>query len=438
MKIPEHLDGLSKRDLIRYILELESRLEQQEKRITELEKHLLAYENAHTPSSKLRFPPKREKKEGGKVGAPKGHPGVTREKPVPDEAVEHTACCCPNCGSLKIRKKKEERCRTVEEIRKPERAKVTEHHIPFFVCKDCNHVFIPQTDLPDKGFFGKNLLSHVTLLKFEDRLPLRKVVQSLKRQHNVTLAHGSVLAITQYASEKLRPAYDRIILQIRLSPYVHIDQTELKINGIAYDLWVFVTAKATLFVIRKGKRKQVMKEILGEHYHGIIIGDGLKIYKDFAERIQRCWAHLLREAKTLAEKHEGQARLTYEELKEMYQQIKNTTEDDPPEKRQTLYKKLMQQMQTIIKRVSAYTELKKFANKISNGLEHWFTRILYPFIEATNNTAERALRELVVIRKIIGGLRKEKGARITETIMTMITTWQQNKQDTFTELRNHL
>jgi len=31
----------------------------------------------------------------------------------------------------------------------------------------------------------------------------------------------------------------------------------------------------------------------------------------------------------------------------------------------------------------------------------------------------------VVQRKIIGGLRREKGARIMETIMTMITTWKQ-------------
>ena len=437
MRIPEHLDGLSKRDLIRYILELESRLEQQEKRITELEKHLLAYENAHTPSSKLRFPPKKEKKENGKVGAPAGHPGVTREKPEPTESVEHTLDHCPFCGSHKLKEKKRKH-RVVEEIPKPQPVQCTEHRIRVYVCKDCGRVVIPFTDLPEKGFLGKNLLTHVTLLKFEDRLPLRKVIQSLKRQHNIVLTHGTVLGITHQVSEKLRPAYEKIILQLRLSSYVHIDQTELKINGVAYDLWVFVTTQATLFMIRKGKRKQVMKEILGEHYEGIIIGDGLETYRQYTNKIQRCWAHLLREARNLAEKHEGQARLTYEELKQMYEQIKNITEDDPPEERQTLYEKLMQQMQTVIKRISAYTELKKFANKISNGLEHWFTKILYPFIEATNNTAERALRELVVIRKIIGGLRNEKGARITETIMTMITTWQQNKQDTFTQLRNHL
>ncbi|HZX44295.1 MAG TPA: IS66 family transposase, partial [Candidatus Nanoarchaeia archaeon] len=49
-----------------------------------------------------------------------------------------------------------------------------------------------------------------------------------------------------------------------------------------------------------------------------------------------------------------------------------------------------------------------------------------------------ALRELVVIRKIIGSLRNKKGARIVETIMTMITTWRQRGLDTFSELRDSI
>lgn len=437
MKIPPELDGLSKRDLIRIILAERGAREILEKRVVELEKKLFLYENPHTPSSKQRFPPKKERKEGGKVGAPEGHTGVTREKPEPDEVVEHVAKCCPFCGSSNLKKKREKR-RVVEEIPEPQPVKVTEHVVRVCVCENCGKTVVPFTDLPGKGFFGKNLLSHVTLLKFEDRLPLRKVVQSLKRQHNIILTHGTVLGITNYVSEKLRTAYNQIVLQTRTSPYVYTDQTEIKIDSIAYDLWVFVTAKATLFIIRKGKRKQVMEEILGKKYEGIIIGDGLETYRQYTDQIQRCWAHLLREAKSLAEKHEGQARLTYEELKQMYEKIKNVTLEHPPPERQELYDKLVQQMQRLINRINVYQEMKGLATKISNGLKHWFTKILHPYIEATSNTAERALRELVVIRKIIGGLRKEKGAKILETIMTMITTWQQNKLDTFTQLRNHI
>ena len=82
--------------------------------------------------------------------------------------------------------------------------------------------------------------------------------------------------------------------------------------------------------------------------------------------------------------------------------------------------------------------MRKFAVKITNGLEYFFTRVLNPRIEATNNTAERALREHVVIRKIIGTLRNEKGTGIHETIMTMFATWKQQGLNLFTELKARL
>lgn len=431
MKIPFEFEDLSKRDLIRLIL-----VEREEfgKRIEALEKRLAVYENAHTPSSKQRFPPKKEKKSKGKVGAPKGHPGVTRDKPEPTRTEEHSLECCPCCGGNRLVKRRKKR-RVVEDIPEPQPVEVVEHLVETCVCKSCGRTVVPITNLPAKGFFGKNLLSHVTLLKFEDRLPLRKTVKSLRRQHGILLSPRTVFDITSRVSDSLRPGYKKIILLIRTRRCVYTDQTELKLNGMVYDLWVFVTSHETLFLIKKGKRKQVMEEVLGKNYEGIIIGDGLETYRQYTDKIQRCWAHLLREAKTLAEKHEGQARLTYKELKKMYKTIKDVTYEDPPWQRQKLYDKLVKQMENLTSRITSYKELQKLATKIENGLKHWFTRILHPYIEATNNTAERALRELVVIRKIIGCLRNKKGARITETIMTMITTWQQQGLETFTQLR---
>jgi hypothetical protein len=54
---------------------------------------------------------------------------------------------------------------------------------------------------------------------------------------------------------------------------------------------------------------------------------------------------------------------------------------------------------------------------VKNGLGYWFTCLIHLFVEPTNNTAERALRELIVQRKIMGGLRREQGAHIMEVII---------------------
>ncbi len=428
--------------------ELKKEIEKKDKRIDELEKEnkelkqiLTLFHNPHTPPSKQRL--KRRNKVDAinkvqkKIGAPKGHKGATREIPKPTKTEKHRlGRRCPWCGGeiIKILKKFLERI--IEEIPEPQKAEVTRHLFEIGICKKCGEV-VAESDLPDEGNFGRNLLSHVTLMKFEDRLPLRKVKRSLKRQHNLTLTHPTVLDITRRVSDKLRIKYKQVVYAIRRSRCVYTDQTDIKVEGVTYQLWVFVTAKCTLFIIRKAGYMGVMEEVLGKKYGGVIIGDGIETYRQYTDKIQRCWAHLLRESSDLAEKYDS-AKGLHEGLKKLFEVVNSVSEKDPPGKRQKLYDKCIVEMQQWIDLANSYQELKKFGEKLSNGLKHWFTRILYPFVEATNNISERALRELVVIRKIIGSLRNKKGARIVETIMTMITTWRQRGLDTFSELRDSI
>jgi len=56
-------------------------------------------------------------------------------------------------------------------------------------------------------------------------------------------------------------------------------------------------------------------------------------------------------------------------------------------------------------------EVRKFAAKMRNGIPHWFTFLVVPGVEPTNNRAERALREHVVQRKIHGLLQERQGHR---------------------------
>jgi len=403
-----------------------------------LTKILTLFCNPHTPPSKQRLKRKNKAEASNetpkKIGAPMGHNGATREIPKPTKTENHKLDKkCPWCGGkiIKILEKLLER--VIEEIPEPQKAEVTRHIFEIGICEHCGEV-VAESNLPNEGNLGKNLLSHVTLLKFEDRLPLRKVKRSLKRQHNITLTHPTVLDITRRVSDKLRVKYKQIIYSIRKSRCVYTDQTEIKVSGVVYQLWVFVTAKCTLFIIRKADYMGVMEDVLGKNYDGVIVGDGIETYRQYSDKIQRCWAHLLRESADLADKYDS-AKGLHEGLKRLFEKVKSVDGKDPPNKRQKIYDNCIVEMQQWIDLANSYTELTKFGGKLGNGLKHWFTRILYPFVEATNNVAERALRELVVIRKIIGSLRNNKGAKILETIMTMITTWRQRGLDTFSELR---
>jgi len=56
--------------------------------------------------------------------------------------------------------------------------------------------------------------------------------------------------------------------------------------------------------------------------------------------------------------------------------------------------------------------------KIEGGLDHWLTFVGEPAVSPTNNAAENALREPVVLRKIIGTLRNDRGMFVHETILS--------------------
>lgn len=403
------------------------------KKINELEKRLRLYENAHTPPSQRKFP-KRKKSSNGKIGAPVGHKGATRETKEPNEVIELKEAKCKHCHNLLAEPFKQER-RVIEEIPEPQPIKIIGYKVNHYKCSKCGRVTIAEhDDLPKEGIFGKNVLTHVTLLKFEDRLPLRKVMQSLNRQFSLDLTSATVLDITRRVSAHLKGKYNALIQRIRNSSYVYVDETGIKVQGKQYWIWTFTTYEATLYVIRKSRSKSILEEVLGKHYKGIIICDGLSAYSQFTDNIQRCWAHLLREAKDLAEKYSS-AKLVHKELKEMYAIVKEVTYEDPPDKRQELFDKCVIKIKCLVKRMHVYRELRKFATKINKGTKHFFTRILHPEIEPTNNRAENALRELVVQRKIIGTLRNEKGTSIMETIMSMLMTWKQNNINSFYELR---
>jgi hypothetical protein len=113
-------------------------------------------------------------------------------------------------------------------------------------------------------------------------------------------------------------------------------------------------------------------------------------------------------------------------LKELYEIPTEALENDPPPKvRKTLWKLARKALRQWIMKEYSIEKVRKFIGKINNGFDYWFTFVINPGVEPTNNRAERALRPQVVLRKILGTLRNDKGTSIHERIMTILATWEQ-------------
>lgn len=413
-----------------YFEELLKHIKNLEKEVESLKKRLLAYENAHTPPSKQRFPKREKCIHPKKNGRPKGYPGSTRKFKKPDRTIKLTAKKCPYCGRRLGKPKKVVR-RLVEDIPEPVQTRVTEYLQCSYDCEYCGkEVVTNHKDLPDIGNFGNNTLAHVSLMKFQDRLPYRKIKEALERQYGLTITPASILDFTRRVSDKLENHYNRIILRVRCSRYAYVDETGLKVDGEKYWIWIFVTATETLAVIRKSRGGNVLEETLGPDYDGIIICDGWKVYPKFTNNLQRCWAHLLREAKYLGRKEDEGRKLSIR-LHRFYRSLKQLLDSDPPDYMRRVVKMNAEEtLKEIVRKKYKSEKVIKFINKINNGMNHWFTFVTNPMIESTNNIGERGLREFVVQRKIIGTLRNEKGTQIYERSMTCIETWKQQGLNT--------
>jgi transposase len=78
------------------------------------------------------------------------------------------------------------------------------------------------------------------------------------------------------------------------------------------------------------------------------------------------------------------------------------------EKRKKQKKLWDQELAELLRKYSKFDELKKPVKYIKFGVGYWYTCLLYPGMQPTNNLGEQAIREHVVIRKIIGTFRSER------------------------------
>lgn len=418
------------------------RAQEIEKKYLELKKKLAFYEGPHTPPSieTLKKKKKNEKKHMlKKRGAPKGHRGATRPTPVPDEVIEVTATQCEKCGRSNLELLEGIEKSVTEDIPPPQKIKVTQFNRREVRCLDCDHKFISKhPDCPQIGNFGIYLLVYITMLKFHLRGVLRKIQDFLLYNHNFEISAKGIHDILLRVGDVCRVEYDKKIDKIRNARWIHIDETGFKVNGEKWWLWIFRTNDGDiLVVIRKSRGGNVLDEILGENHPGPVIVDGWRAYNRI-DTVQRCWAHLIRVVDDLKDTSDNGKRLS-EEIHAKYKTLKEFLDKEPSMDERTRQKIIFEkEIEDIVDRYSQFEELKKPLIYIRNGFGSWYTCLLYPGMEPTNNLGEQAIREHVIIRKIIGCFRSENGAENYQYIASLLATWKLQNKNGFEELEHIL
>jgi len=447
LTVENELKGKSKEKIIKDYIKL---LKEKEK----LERELKKYKNANTPSSannhiQTNTQNTKDKKKINMVGRKKGkksnHKGKTRNQDIPLDFIDVITDFNPATGNKNIEPTGyvEERIITDFEIVKT----VIQYNVYEYRDLDTHEIFMAtHENLPEKGIFGKNILAFTGHLRYHCRVPFYRIANTFTTVFNISMTAPTSLEICNRVGDKLSPIYEKLKTTIRDERVVNADETGAKRNGMPGWLWGFFSLSIALFIFNSKRGGDIVKETLGEQFKGLLGCDGWSTYavfsKNFGVLLQRCWAHALREVKhecfSGKLRQNVQLKGAYDSLCDIFTKVKESRKLENKLIRKKKFDELTLELNQWIQMYSSYKKLKTVVKKIKNGKEFWFTCVLYPEIEPTNNRAERGLRDWVVMRKIIGCLRSEQGEKTTQILLSLFQTWDMQGLNQYNQLRSLL
>ncbi|MDJ1421069.1 MAG: IS66 family transposase [Candidatus Methanoperedens sp.] len=293
----------------------------------------------------------------------------------------------------------------------------------------------------DNCHFGLHFLLYITYLRYVMNLPENKITTLLNDIYDARVSEGTIVSYLKRAAFLFGDEYERIKEQMKELKTCHYDDTGQRVNGMNRWLWVFISNEVALYHTSKSRSKNVVIEILGDDYDGVTVQDFYPSYDKAPGLKQKCWSHLIRDTRDLAEKkkpppdakefHEGLQRI-YKDAKEAEKRL--STEEE----RNSVYDAFVDRLVNFATMGWQHYDVKRLAKRVLKYSGELFTFILIPGTEPTNNCAERALRPCVVQNKIWGCHRTDDGAKNRDILMSVIGTMKLQGKSILSSGKEHI
>jgi len=445
---PDTVDFVPKRELDqaeqqihRQQREIERLRQEIERLRKELEAALRASKRQAAPHS--RGAPKRNpKRPGRKAGRRYGRQAC---RPIPARVDERIAVplpeCCPHCGGGVESKS----CETQYQEEIVRRTVVRRFDIAVGRCRDCQRRVqgrhpLQTSDAVGVGSvqLGPEALTLAAILNKQMGLSLGHTRQVLSYGFGLEVSRGGLYRALARMAGRAEPTYDRLVETARQAPVNGMDETGWKVGGRLQWLHVAVSAQVTVYAILPGRGYAQSAAILGAEYDGFLIHDGWAPYYRFRFALhQSCLAHLLKRCREMAQIASPAALAFPRAVEDLLQtglalRDRHARGEISAHGMRIATGKLEAKLDRMLE-----TRRRNVANRrLARHLEHeavWlFTFLHCPGLDATNNAAERAIRGLVIARKVWGGNRTWAGAHTQQILASVLRTCWQQGTDAFT------
>ena len=174
-------------------------------------------------------------------------------------------------------------------------------------------------------------------------------------------------------------------------------------------MWAAIQPNLAIFSVLPSRARYVIHDLIGTEPQGIVVSDRYAAYAyiDASQR-QLCWAHLIRDFTRMAERQGQAGRIGAKLLACGYVLFRWRANG----KTACAFEPLQHRVRHALIRGAEQTQCRRTQAACQNLLKLWpalWSFVGNPTVPPTNNDAERAIRGIVLKRKISGPTRSKRG-----------------------------
>jgi transposase len=318
---------------------------------------------------------------------------------------------------------------------------VQQHTCPEYWCVHCERSY--KAALPEHiavgGLVGPRLTTLIAYLKGFCHASFSTVRKFLRDVVGLTISRGQLAKIIGKVSAALDQPYQQLLEALPGQARLNVDETGHKDNGQSLWTWCFRASLYTLFKIDPHRSADVLLEVLGQEFDGVLGCDCFGAYRRYMREcgvvLQFCLAHLIRDVKFLltlpGKQVQAYGTRLCDALRALFRIIHQREQLPAAEFQRRLEAARDQVLRVGTQDVPRSRHAEAMAKRLRTYGRSYFTFVTTPGVEPTNNLAEQAIRFVVIDRHITQGTRSKAGQRWCERIWTVIATCAQQGRSVF-------
>ena len=375
-----------------------------------------------------------------KRGAPLGHPPWRRAQPKRiDQVVEVPAPpSCPHCDQPGLQPLEQVHEHVQEDIVLEPRTRVVCFRHQLAYCPQCDqYVWLSGPGEMPGAYIGPAAKATATYLRYQLNVPDRKISQFFSDFFGLKFVPASAYGFERQAVRRGLPLYEDLRQKVRALPVVHADETSWRHDGHPYWAWYAGDADLAFFHLDAHRSSEAAQTVLGERFGGTLVADAYASYNRVhpTDR-QSCLAHIKTKAKELeAELALLKGKAADPAARQFCQDIQGWVRTAcqahhqlcrRPWRAKAAKRKgaaLRRELRRLCAAAVRYPKAETFRKRLSGPEQKLLlTCFRRPKVPPTNNQAERSLRPLVIMRKVIQGTRSAKGLENHSVLRSLFET----------------